>query len=281
MASLLWVTVLLMLVQGCWCIPAQTDSGCLKWDSNETTSCCETCYPGNRLVKKCGPRPQDLCTPCWPNWYTEGPANLECKQCTQCIGVQIQLKECTPSSDTVCGCKEGLMCGDGKCSFCIDKCGKGQEPTENRSCRTCPNGTFNNQIHQKCKPWTTKCPNPDDIILTNGDAFTDNKCGPNKAKTISRAPTDDTWPLLLIVLPTFVMMLLVIIAVAALKISVGRKKPPANTKSPIIRPPTDEPRTLIAIECSFHEAEQECGSSSESLVSSEASKQLIRWVGGW
>lgn len=65
-----------------------------------------------------------------------------------CLGVQILLKECTPSSDTVCGCKEGLMCGNDRCSFCIDKCGKGQEPTENRE--------FQQANDSYCPGWALK-----------------------------------------------------------------------------------------------------------------------------
>lgn len=46
-----------------------------------------------------------------------------------CVGGALTLKKaCTRSRDTECGCKAGLRCGDGHCSFCVQECGKGQEP---------------------------------------------------------------------------------------------------------------------------------------------------------
>lgn len=43
-------------------------------------------FVGNRLVKKCGPKPQDLCTPCEPETFTVRPLELRCDRCNQCVG---------------------------------------------------------------------------------------------------------------------------------------------------------------------------------------------------
>lgn len=46
MPSFLWVTAILMLVQGCWCVPEQSPKGCKSWILNGTNVCCESCHPG-------------------------------------------------------------------------------------------------------------------------------------------------------------------------------------------------------------------------------------------
>ncbi|KAM7405071.1 hypothetical protein PAMP_012359 [Pampus punctatissimus] len=204
MAVILWAMGLSLLIQGCLSSIGNTDRGCLKWVHKGNNVCCEECYPGNRLVRNCGPSPKDLCTPC----------------------AQVLVKECTATTDTKCGCQDKLICGDALCSFCIKNCGKGEEPTEQRSCRPCPNGTFNDQSNQKCKPWSTKCPNPDQVIVARADAFNDIRCN-------------------------------------------------ASVSAITIPKQHDDPETLIAIECSFHEAQQEQGSSSESLASKDSSGPLV------
>lgn len=120
-------------------------------------------FLGNQLAKKCGPSAEELCIPCKPKRFAVQPKDLECKRCTQCVGMwtghpplettlnlficlylharywmikrhffvgaQVLVKECTPMSDTVCGCKEGLVCGDAQCSFCVTACDKGHGPS--------------------------------------------------------------------------------------------------------------------------------------------------------
>ncbi|KAK9514992.1 hypothetical protein VZT92_025670 [Zoarces viviparus] len=286
MAATLWAMGLFLLLQGCLCSIGQTNRGCLKWTQKEGNVCCEVCYPGHRLVRDCGPRPDDLCTPCEPGKFSENPKNKWCTRCTQCVGAQVYVKQCTPTTDAQCGCKEGLICGNDRCTFCVEKCEKGQEPTEKRSCRPCPDGTFNDQSHQTCKPWSTRCPDPEQTIVAKGDALTDIECANLPVSPIRKPekpdPIEQTWPLVIYVVTSVVLTAFGIIIISISSIMVKkiiqkrnkeRKKPTKET--PIIRPPTDEPRTLIAIECSFHEAQQEQGSSSESLVSKDSSEQLI------
>ncbi|XP_040910171.1 tumor necrosis factor receptor superfamily member 9a [Toxotes jaculatrix] len=284
MAVILWVMGLSMLMQSCLCSVGQPDRGCLIWTPKGDDVCCEECSPGHRLVRKCGPSPKDLCTPCEHGKFTVDPQSYRCSSCTQCVGAQVFLQECTATSDTKCGCKEGLTCGDTRCSFCVMKCGKGQEPTKDRSCRPCPDGTFNDQIHQRCKPWNTKC--PDQQIMVKGNAFTDSTCH-NVSVYPSHNPkkTDETekaWVLGISVIISAILTVIIIIiltTVARKNLQKSKETEYGNKKTPplIIRPPTDEPTTLMttAIECSFHEAQQEQGSSSESLDSKDSSDQLL------
>ncbi|XP_042347177.1 tumor necrosis factor receptor superfamily member 9-like [Plectropomus leopardus] len=277
MAVILWVMGLSLLLQGCLSSVGETNRGCKSWRPKGDNVCCDACHPGNRLVKQCGPSPKDLCTPCEPGTFTVNPKNYRCTRCTQCVGAQVFLKACTATSDTKCGCKDGLTCGDGSCSFCVKKCDKGHEPTEDGSCRPCPEGTFNDQSHQTCRPWSTKCPNQDQQIVAKGDAFTDIKCNASVSSII--APTKEEWPWVSVftivgLITFFITITIAMIVGKKIKKTKSNEKTPV-TKTPIIRTPTDDPRTLIAIECSFHEAQQEQGSSSESLDSKDSSEQLI------
>ncbi|XP_040049649.2 tumor necrosis factor receptor superfamily member 9a [Gasterosteus aculeatus] len=294
MAAVFWTMGLSLLLQGCLWSVGQTDTGCIRWTASGTDVCCQACHPGNRLVKDCGPRPKELCTPCERGAFVEKP-NM-CTTCTRCLGALVEVEKCTTTTDTKCGCKEGLTCGDDRCSFCVDKCDKGQEPTEKRSCRPCPDGTFNDQVHQMCKPWSTKCPNPAEHIVAGGNALTDITCGVSlrPAKSPKRPdPTEEAWPfvlsmvtsLLLTSFGTVVIITIIIISRRRSRIMAKKalqkmeeeeeEKGKAIPRTLIIDSPTDDPRTLIAIECSFHEAEQEQGSSSESLASDDSAERLI------
>ncbi|XP_041801780.1 tumor necrosis factor receptor superfamily member 9a [Chelmon rostratus] len=286
MAVILWAMGLSLLMQGCLCSVGQTDQGCMKWREHGDDVCCEVCHPGNRLVRECGRNPKDLCTPCEPNTFTVKPKDYRCARCTHCVGAQVKEKECTATADTQCGCKEGLTCGDVRCSFCVKKCDKGQEPTAKRSCRPCPDGTFNDQTHQMCKPWSTKCPNPDQVLVDMGTALTDIKCANVSVGLVTIPkqpdPTEQAWPLVLSVITSIVLMAFSIIIVIVIVLILTKRRHQKRkktqkiiTKTPIIRTPTDDPATLIAVECSFHEAQQEQGSSSESLASKDSSERLI------
>eukprot|EP00066_Takifugu_rubripes_P011763 XP_011601029.1 PREDICTED: tumor necrosis factor receptor superfamily member 4-like [Takifugu rubripes] len=261
MAVTLWMMLLCLLMHGSFCINEHIERGCLKWSldkTDENNVCCDVCRPGNHLVKPCGPSPEELCTPCKPNRFMVQPNSLKCSQCTQCVGMCADpSRKCTPTRDTVCGCKEGLMCGDDQCSFCVT---------------ACVNGTFYDQMQQRCKPWSTRCRNPDQVIVAKGDAFSDIKCED------ATASADYVDTLVWALLPGMVILLLLLIIFSVtLKLQQEKKLEKTKLETPVIGTPTDndDHMTLIAIECSFHEAEQEQGSSLESLVSENSTKELI------
>ncbi|XP_017564082.1 tumor necrosis factor receptor superfamily member 9a [Pygocentrus nattereri] len=291
----LWNLSLVLLIASMFHTSVRTENGCADWLSSEVGICCQACHPGNRLVEKCGPDRFQLCKPCDPGTFTTSPLKKFCNRCTQCIGPRVVVKNCTPSSDTVCDCKPGFRCGNSQCSYCVDECKKGEEPTTERTCRKCPQGTFNDQIHSKCTPRRTRCPDEQELVSIS-DPSLNNECK-TKASTLATARTtpleyntveplqttkkkkDDTfWP---VVGVTGSIFLLTCAFILALWFAYQRAKNTTNTETKDLQPetlPPEELRVMIMEHddaCSFRQPEQEQGGSSESLSTQDSESKLI------
>ncbi|XP_050952022.1 tumor necrosis factor receptor superfamily member 9a isoform X2 [Labeo rohita] len=273
------ILLILSLVLNC---TIGAEVGCEDWDLKGNNVCCRKCKPGNRLVETCGSYPDELCTPCEPGTYITS-LGFYCLRCTQCIGNQFTLKQCTASSDTVCGCKAGYRCGNDICSFCVDECKVGEQPTKDRSCEKCPEGKFNDKIHSMCKEWRKSC--PDGQTLVKGNATSDSTCThlteyyPNTLPSgRNRTENEETsW------LPVFIaagmaglVVLFIIVSVAAYVKAQKKteKKPKTDTPD---QDRSDESRIMIVEQedCSFRHPEQEQGGSSESINTQDSESKLI------
>ncbi|XP_072553534.1 tumor necrosis factor receptor superfamily member 9a [Salminus brasiliensis] len=270
--------------------------GCSDWHASEHGKvCCVKCHPGNRLVKQCGTDPTQLCKPCEANTFTTNPTKKFCDVCTVCPDPQFVQKPCNATADTVCGCKGGTICGNQLCSFCVQECRKGQEP-ENRGCRECPEGTFNDKIHSFCRPWRASCPKGK-VFVAKGDAFSDIKCSgipkgptvtlvpllPEESNTVKTLPfitkTENTfWPIVGIV-AGFSVTASVFILLLGLSYKRSKKQTKAQTKDP--KPETLLPEELRVVmvqqddACSFRQPEQEQGGSLESIDSQDSETKLL------
>uniref|UniRef100_UPI003F4A93E8 tumor necrosis factor receptor superfamily member 9a isoform 3 precursor n=1 Tax=Danio rerio TaxID=7955 RepID=UPI003F4A93E8 len=246
------------------------DVGCQNWTpSGKNYVCCTSCKPGNRLVKRCGYDPAELCKPCEPGTYITG-TDFSCDICTQCIGIQFVAKNCTSSSDTVCGCKPGFRCGDAKCSHCVTECKKGEEP-KGRVCGQCPEGKFSDKIHSTCKEWT-KSSCPDGYKLKKGNLTSDSTCIPPPSSSVR---TDEmNWlPVLIAAMIAGLALLCIILSVVAYVKAQNKTKKKAKTEQG-----NSDDSTIMVVEqehCSFHHPEQEQGGSSQSINTENSESKLI------
>ncbi|XP_059917498.1 tumor necrosis factor receptor superfamily member 9a isoform X1 [Gadus macrocephalus] len=265
-----------LLIHCCW-IHAERNV-CNTWETPSGTNnvCCKKCIEGYRIFNYCGPVLDDLCVPCENGTFTLDPSKNACTKCRQCGGVQHTVEACTRTKDTQCGCPDPLLCNDKHCSICVPQCGRGRGP-QGGYCRPCPAGTFNNQNNQKCIPWRNmKCTHPYESMI-RGDAYTDSRCVSHATITAatttttqrhkeSNAEEDTMLPWWLVIAVSCVVLLIPLILMLKVLTKLKAKKGQTMAKKPpFITTPTDEPRTLMAVECSFHEPEQV--SSSESLAS--------------
>ncbi|XP_061076301.1 tumor necrosis factor receptor superfamily member 9b [Conger conger] len=268
------VPLLLLGLLGCL---DGAEEGCKRWHTSQhDTVCCEECKQGNRLVDKCGADPKKLCELCKEGTYISSPGRSTCLSCTQCTGLYEVKQPCSRISNTVCGCKTGYRCGDPKCSFCSQECGVGQQSVDNRTCQACPPGTFNDKPHSKCVPWSTRCPQPEQKIVTNGTAVSDVFCD-----FIPQAENGHTiWMIvaILVIAFTFVIMVITLLAFILIRWTTKKKKKimVATIETTAEKPTVlQEVQRLVEQESLCWCPQQEQGSSLESVDSLDSKLKLL------
>ncbi|KAM9443847.1 tumor necrosis factor receptor superfamily member 9b isoform 1-T1 [Clarias gariepinus] len=253
------------------------EPGCAEWNlhpSNANWVCCERCKPGNHLVSACGSEVKTLCVPCVNGTFTTSYRAEACSRCTQCIGPQRVKHPCTASTDTVCECVQGFVCGNRVCTFCVQQCGKGQEPTDDRRCRACPAGTFNDQIHHKCINWSSSCPSPDQHIVASGTASSDITCSLSPLNPTSPTPNEKDSGMILVI--AIICACLIISSALPLCAAMYFKKektvkiPPGPVETPAGRRLVPEPE-----QCSFCFPQEERGSHSSLLTENKPFELVV------
>ncbi|XP_062843159.1 tumor necrosis factor receptor superfamily member 9b [Trichomycterus rosablanca] len=279
----MWLVLALMLPLAL-SLGSEVESGCADWSLDPSKqACCQTCKPGNQLVRQCGLDPQTLCAPCINGTYATEGIPKSCLRCTQCLSPMRVKTPCTASSDTVCDCDYGFRCGDQKCSFCIQVCGKGEEPS-NRRCQPCPAGKFNNQTHQHCISWSSSCPFPNQRIIAAGTAVSDIVCAdveptllpPDVKPTAIQQDSEYISPGLTLAIAVICACLILcstlpFCVLLHYKSRKTLKTAPIHVKAPAGRRQVPEPE-----QCSFCFPQEERGSNSESsLISDDKPFELV------
>ncbi|XP_072522285.1 tumor necrosis factor receptor superfamily member 9b [Salminus brasiliensis] len=284
----MWCVAVLMLVLPL-ALGVQVESGCEQWEGsrNVNTVCCSRCKPGNRLINHCGVDPKALCEVCTNGTYiTDGSQKL-CQSCKYCTGPMRVKQPCTATADTVCECVEGFRCGDDQCSHCVQECGKGEEPSDNRGCQPCRKGTFNNQIHHACMNWSSGCPSPDQKIIAQGTAESDIVCGPkddlkpttplpeiNPTKTQPDGIDHSPWTS--VVIAIFCALLILFLAMPLFMAVICKNGQKLKTAPGLEEAAAGRMQMPELEQCSFCFPQEEQGSSSEvSLVSDDKPFELV------
>ncbi|KAG7318825.1 hypothetical protein KOW79_017299 [Hemibagrus wyckioides] len=276
----MWLHLTLLLLLS-WSLGShEVEPGCEDWTFSSSSSsevCCRRCKPGNRLVTKCDMDVKVLCTPCENGTYTDNNNAMFCKKCTECIKPLRMKKRCTASSDTVCECIEGFQCGDEACSFCVQQCGKGEEPTEHRDCRPCPAGMFNSQIHHHCMKWSSSCRSPDQQIVAEGTAISDIVCADLKPTMPNEIPpkTDSKDPGMKLVI-AIICACLIISSAMPLCVAMYFKRE-KTVKMPL--GPAETPAGPMLVpepeQCSFCFPQEEHGSHSSLLLNDKPFELVV------
>lgn len=145
---------------------------------------CNRCPPGTHMVSHCTATTQTQCADCPNEYFTELWNYLpRCLYCHSfCTGNQEVERECSPTSDRVCRCKEGFYSTD---DFCIPhtECGPGHgvhsrgSLKTNTVCEKCSEGFYSASTssldscvkHEKCANGQ--------IALLPGSVYHNTVCG--------------------------------------------------------------------------------------------------------